>query len=72
MNREELRHLVAELLQERSSGKGAEALTDLTKLDLRKTYLVEHPQNGEAFLRLKAKTPARLGMGRAGLRRQRR
>lgn len=68
MNREELRHLVAELLQERSSGKGAEDLPDLTKLDLRKTYLVEHPQNGEAFLRLKAKTPARLGMGRAGTR----
>ena len=68
MNREELRHLVAELLQERSSGKSAESLTDLTKQDLRKTYLVEQPQNGEAFLRLKAKTPARLGMGRTGTR----
>ena len=68
MNREELRHLVAELLQERSSGKSAESLTDLTKQDLRKTYLVEQPQHGEAFLRLKAKTPARLGMGRTGTR----
>ena len=68
MNREELRHLVAELLQERSSGKSAESLTDLTKQDLRKTYLVEQPQKGEAFLRLKAKTPARLGMGRTGTR----
>ena len=37
-------------------------------MDLRKLYLVEHPQNGPAFLDLKAKTPARLGFGRAGAR----
>ena len=29
---------------------------------------MEHPQNGPAFLDLKAKTPARLGFGRAGAR----
>ena len=65
MNREELRHLVAELLAERAQSPKAE---DLTQTDLRKTYLVDQPQNAEAFLRLKARTPARLGMGRTGTR----
>lgn len=41
---------------------------DVTKLDLRKLYLVEDPADGEAFCRLKSKTPARLGSGRAGPR----
>ncbi len=41
---------------------------DVTKLDLRKLYLVEKPQDGEKFRRMKEKTPARLGSGRAGPR----
>ncbi len=41
---------------------------DITALDLRKLYLVEEPQKGDAFRRLKEKTPARLGCGRAGAR----
>ena len=41
---------------------------DVSKLDLRQLYLVEKPKNGEAFRRLKEKTPARLGSGRAGAR----
>ena len=41
---------------------------DVTALDLRKLYLTEAPQNKEAFARLKAKTPARLGSGKAGPR----
>lgn len=41
---------------------------DVTALDLRKLYLVENPANGEAFRRMKEKTPARLGSGRAGAR----
>ena len=45
-----------------------EMLPDLTEVDLRKHYLVKNPENGEAFLRLKAKTPARIGLGRAGAR----
>lgn len=45
-----------------------EFVPDATKLDLRKLYLVENPKNGEKFRRLKEKTPARLGMGRAGPR----
>ena len=41
---------------------------DVTQLDLRKLYLVKDPADGEAFRKLKAKTPARLGSGRAGAR----
>ena len=41
---------------------------DVTQLDLRKLYLVENPENGEKFKKLKEKTPARLGSGKAGSR----
>ncbi len=47
--------------------EGEEA-ADVTRLDLRKLYLVENPQNGEAFQKLKLKTPARLGNGKCGAR----
>lgn len=45
-----------------------ETLPDVTEVDLRRLYLVKNPQNGPAFLDLKLKTPARLGVGRAGAR----
>lgn len=41
---------------------------DVTQLDLRRLYLVEKPENGEKFKKMKEKTPARLGSGRAGPR----
>ena len=41
---------------------------DVTKLDLRKLYLVENAVNPEKFKRMKEKTPARLGSGKAGAR----
>ena len=41
---------------------------DVTELDLRKLYLTEDPQNGDAFRKMKRKTPARLGSGKAGPR----
>ena len=41
---------------------------DVTKLDLRKLYLTQAPADQEAYARLKAKTPARLGSGKAGPR----
>lgn len=41
---------------------------DVSKLDLRKLYLQEDPKDGEGFRKLKMKTPARLGAGRAGPR----
>ena len=45
-----------------------EFVDDVTKLDLRKLYMVENPADEQAFRRLKERTPARLGMGRAGAR----
>ena len=41
---------------------------DVTALDLRKLYLVENAENEEKFRKMKEKTPARLGSGRAGAR----
>ncbi len=41
---------------------------DVSKLDLRQLYLVAEPAKEEAFRKLKQRTPARLGSGRAGPR----
>jgi len=41
---------------------------DVTALDLRKLYLTDSPKDKAAFARLKERTPARLGSGRAGPR----
>ena len=43
-------------------------LQDITQIDIKKQYLVEHPQNGEAYLDLKQYAPCRLGIGKAGAR----
>ena len=45
-----------------------EVLPDLTETDIRRQYLVENAENPAAFLALKARTPARIGLGRAGTR----
>ncbi len=77
MDKEELKVLVAQLLQEMKPEAAVTTvkteipsgnLPDLTETDLRSQYLVEAPQEPEAFLALKRKTPARLGSGRAGAR----
>ena len=52
----------------RADADGGEGIPDITEIDLRRQYLVENPKNGPAFLDLKLKTPARLGVGRAGAR----
>lgn len=41
---------------------------DVTELNLRKLYLTENAQNEEKFRKMKMKTPARLGCGKAGAR----
>ncbi len=41
---------------------------DVTALDLRKLYLTEKPKNGDQYRKMKERTPARLGSGRAGPR----
>ncbi len=73
MDKQELKQLVAQMLREMgettpSAKTESGALPDITKTDIRTTYLVEHPENGKDYLRLKEKTPARLGLGRAGAR----
>lgn len=82
MNKEELTTIVAQMLRQMSGLSNeppvkagdytptapAPPAEDWGKLDLRRQYLVEDPANGPAFLALKAKTPARIGVGRAGAR----
>ncbi len=81
MNKEELKALVAQMLGELhaeppvkagdykpTQNIAQELLSDVTTVNLREQYLVENPKNAKAFLDLKAKTPARLGLGRAGAR----
>ena len=46
----------------------AESAEDVSAIDLRKLYLTKDPQKGEEYRKLKARTPARLGMGKAGPR----
>ena len=41
---------------------------DVTALDLRKLYLVDNAAKEEAYRKLKERTPARLGCGKAGPR----
>ena len=52
---------------EQSVDAGA-MLPDISETDLRRQYLIENPRNGAAFRDLKLKTPARIGVGRAGAR----
>lgn len=79
MNKEELRALVAQMLQQQLPQTDVEEkkeiilnsneqVDDITEINLRKQYLVGNPFDGDRFLSLKAKTPARLGTGRAGTR----
>ncbi len=75
MDKQELKALVAQLLRDMDSQpkkqeRSGEMLPDLAEVDLRGTYLTKDPACGEAFLGLKKKTPARLGLGRAGARYQ--
>ena len=43
-------------------------LNDIAEVNIREQYLVPNPVNGEAFKKLKLKTPARLGLWLAGTR----
>lgn len=55
--------------QKKDQGYGdGDFVPDVTALDLRKLYLVENAQNEEVYRKMKLKTPARLGSGRAGPR----
>lgn len=43
-------------------------VADITKLELKKLLLIDNPKNREEYIKMKSKTPARLGTGRAGAR----
>lgn len=45
-----------------------EEIPDITAVDIRKQVLVPNPENLEALLKLKSKTPARIGVWRSGPR----
>ncbi|NCB34891.1 MAG: ethanolamine ammonia-lyase, partial [Clostridia bacterium] len=45
-----------------------EALPDIALEDLRRQYLVDNPRDQAAFLAMKERTPARVGVGHAGAR----
>ncbi len=54
--------------QEMAAAVSSECLPDLTKIDLKSWFLLDHAKNKEEYLHMKSKTPARLGVGRAGAR----
>ena len=55
--------------QQKNPGyRDGDFVPDVTQLDLRKLYLTENPENKEKYRKMKEKTPARLGSGRAGPR----
>ena len=82
MNEQELRSLVERMVLELAGQEPVKTaqpshapaepssgcLEDITQTDLRGQYLVQNPRNETAFRELKKKTPARLGLGRAGAR----
>ena len=79
MNKEELSALVADILRgmEPEAAKAVKAevrpagervAADVSAMDLRKLYMVEDPADGERFRKMKLRTPARLGSGKAGPR----
>ncbi len=46
----------------------AGSIPDVSEVDIRRQYLVEHPQNREAYYEIKQAAPCRLGIGKAGAR----
>ncbi len=43
-------------------------IPDITEIDLKKQLLVKNPHDKDGYLKMKEKTPARIGVGRAGTR----
>jgi len=59
----------AAVIQENADTDSSDTISeDLSEIDLRKWYLTDHPAKPRLFMEMKAKTPARLGTGRAGAR----
>ncbi|MDV5113879.1 ethanolamine ammonia-lyase subunit EutC [Clostridium perfringens] len=60
--------VVKEVSKNQSQVESDEFIPDITEIDIKKQLLVDNPADREAYLEMKAKTPARLGSGRAGAR----
>ena len=58
--------VVKEVSKNQSQVESDEFIPDIT--EIKKQLLVDNPADREAYLEMKAKTPARLGLGRAGAR----
>jgi ethanolamine ammonia-lyase small subunit len=54
--------------EQKKQYRDGDFVPDVTDLDLRKLYLVENAADEEKFKKMKEKTPARLGSGKAGPR----
>ena len=76
MREQEIREMVETILGQMLEPKSEKTvivndeamIPDITKINLRKHFLVKNPQNTDVYLRMKEKTPARLGIGKAGAR----
>ncbi len=84
MQQDELKKVIEQVLAQMNldpseyAGKVSDAISnpavedgcipDITQTDIRTQYLVENPENGEAYADLKAHAPCRLGIGKAGAR----
>ena len=60
--------LVLEQEQKEIHHRAGEFVPDVSELNLRELYLVENPADPGKFRKMKLKTPARLGCGKAGAR----
>lgn len=67
LEKEESREAAGQAVKSEAKNNNDEII-DITDVDLKKQFLVDNPENREAFLKLKENTSARLGVGRAGPR----
>ncbi|MFW6000775.1 MAG: ethanolamine ammonia-lyase subunit EutC [Halanaerobium sp.] len=68
LEKEEKKENNSNIIENNENSKNNDQLIDITDVDLKKQFLVDNPENKEAFLKLKENTSARLGVGRAGPR----
>ena len=54
--------VVKEVSKNQSQVESDEFIPDITEIDIKKQLLVDNPADREAYLEMKAKTPARLGL----------
>ncbi len=78
MTEQQIRQVVEQVLRQLQAGApiqsenaapiASDTLPDISAIDIRKQYLVENPHDQAAFLAMKERTPARIGVGHAGAR----